>query len=487
MPKSTYGSPEHRRSQYRRHWAYYVTQYGRTAFNLGSKAIQAAKSAAAVKAAEFGYGLGKQFVNSFSQKKNTNTGMAPTPRKTPSTPKRRSKPRLAGTPIKRKAKMANPFVDKALKTVARRRYAGRGAANSSSSGFFKKPKRGPTVMDDYGKLGVISTRENGGTVEGSALFKYQSVLLHHSTNGCKQILTDMCLAFAKRLAYGCGTVIERMNDPFLHVASRNYRIVIDYRPRPNVATVQQTFGPYTAGTATVLDIGNAILAWLDGEVDALINFQLIRATVYFDGVATTPAVGSEQICSLDLKRATVSMISKSALKLQNRSINATGNDEADDVDNVPLYGKSYDGPGNYFIVQETYYNPPVTVESNFQAAGFIATSPLAEPPFLTQMQHAKKSGKAHLDPGQIKTSVLNYSFTMDVNRLLNTVGRTDITSNICNIGKYRAFILEKMLQASPTTDTNPIRVAYETDIKVGTIFTAPKLQPTTMVVALSPL
>jgi len=50
---------------------------------------------------------------------------------------------------------------------------------------------------------------------------------------------------------------------------------------------------------------------------------------------------------IDLSKCRIHLYAKSSLKLQNRTVNLNANNDDEDVDNVPLYVKSYFGSGNF--------------------------------------------------------------------------------------------------------------------------------------------
>ena len=240
MPRSTYGSPEHRRSQLRRPWAYYVTQYGRTAFNLGSKAVQAAKTAVGYKAAELGYGLGKQFVNSFSQNKQ----MAParkralsdpfsTPTKSRKTNSSKNLARAAAALKKIMAPTTPGIMVRRGGRILKKRPSQYGATSSKSAGFVKKPAGKQSVLDRFAKQGIITCREIGQVVGGSGGLKYQTVVLHQTTCGKDQLIIDVSMAFAKAIANRAfGIDVENIDAVILPVGSRRIKFTFRIQTSP---------------------------------------------------------------------------------------------------------------------------------------------------------------------------------------------------------------------------------------------------------------
>jgi len=185
------------------------------------------------------------------------------------------------------------------------------------------------------------------------------------------------------------------------------------------------------------------------------------------------------------------LYSKASLKLQNRT--RGGSIESDAVDNIPLYGKCYEGSGNYFSYYRDTFGATAPFSPNGENTTFVVNNAyctfdnglavadnsnvqtLREPPPGTMFDRVKKTGKAHLDPGMIKTSVLTASKKFSFNALQRYLGvnRAQENQQNMNIGKYRFFLLEKMVHAEADTAENQIQVAWEHDIKLAAIVTCP--------------
>jgi len=175
---------------------------------------------------------------------------------------------------------------------------------------------------------------------------------------------------------------------------------------------------------------------------------------------------------IDCENLKVRIESKSALKIQNRSINSVGNDEEDDVDNVPLYGRSYSGKGTGTTIIGGGEQPP-SGQSLFGDAstGMIlldGTANLREPMLPYAAIDAKRSAKAKLDPADIKTSVLTDKFTIGVNKLLTLMGNVSGTNPKSRIGKFRVFAFEKMIETVKVdADVVPMTLAYEVNHRLA--------------------
>lgn len=371
------------------------------------------------------------------------------------------------------------------KMVAKRRRQ-QGATSSKSKGFVAKASRKRTWMDYYSKNGLLICREKGSSIISTAQDKYQSVSLLQTTNGGRQVLRDFCYAFVKMICSKLKVNIINVEDQ-INWAERDMLLSILGRNRPadtDSVLINQTI----AAATTFKSVADAIYNALDLKLQSYPKYSLSLCVVGYSAI-TTPVVPRGAILYLDLHYMRIQHYAKSAIKFQNRTVNSAGNVEADDVDNVPLYGKTYDGFGkNWIQLEDRWYYPPLVNEENSTNLASTVTGVLAEPAPLSTIKGCSKSGKIHLDPAEIKTSVLTSGFKMNANKFLFLLARDQGgDSNIVNLGKVRLITLEKMIQAVETTNENGIKLFYETDLKTGTIVTCPNVIHTTQHVRLDPL
>jgi hypothetical protein len=283
--------------------------------------------------------------------------------------------------------------------------------------------------------------------------------------------------------------IDDMSNLIVMSGGRTLELLIYYKLTPTSGVLIDTLLAVQTNpaTATVKTLGDSLAAWYKPLLEQRAAPQLMKMVVRWAAVATTPAVGNQIIAQYDLKRAKMAYYIKSSLKIQNRTTNTATSTEADDVDNVPLYGKAYDGPGNYFSLGENYFSPAHNTQQNFFIRGNLSTEPMAEPLPVGQFKRLKTCGKAHLDPGQIKTSVLTDSGKMGFNMLTLKLGASEAATNILAIGKQRVYILEKMIQSVATGDATGIKLAYEVDFKSGFSVYLPNLVVTTQLLTINPV
>lgn len=485
---------------------YRIDKYGTAAYRGVSKALQASKYASAAYAAgKLGYGLGQQLVNSFSQKENGE--MAPTPRrrsnrsnrtlspKSPTPGPRRGRQRTQSVPqTPRKRSTSLMVVDSPGGMYIRGQLKKRrGAQYSKSAGFFKKGTKKLQTLDQFAKSGAVYALEQGGVIEDSAAPFAQSVIIGHASYTQYVLRAIVAYAMSKMVAKVLLVDFEAFSEPIMEPGTEML-IKIVYR--------QSTYGAmntYSIAPTSWETLARGIYDWFKQQGDSLEPLSM-------ECLTRTGSTGAYQKrFNLNLSKCKIDLYAKSALKIQNRTVNLTANNDEEDVDNVPLYGKSYNGNGNFacfnfnqgtlqviapntvtavpgpFETVASYKYPVITLKNT-------AGSTLAEPPGKAQFARVNAVGKAHLDPGQIKTDVLIYRKQVTlrhfIQKMLNYLPNDDVS---VSGGKFRFFIFEKMIQAQSTDAQKCIRIAYEQDLKLAASATAPRSVATNYVVDQTPV
>lgn len=391
-------------------------------------------------------------------------------------------------------------VTKSTKRGLKRR---RGAAISRSAGRFRRGTRRLQTLDKFSMKGVVLAMEKGGVLEDAAEPWAQSITLGHTNFSQFNMKAIVAMALTKLCSQKLGINLENFYEGIKPEANSG-RFFFKLTKKQN--TVDNA-----VSTSTMVDYTNNwidLARWFYGHLgDSTATTEWLSLACDEDFVQAANAVSFSRRFNIDLSKCRIHLYSKSALKIQNRTINASGSDEADDVDNVPLYGKSYEGRGSFAYyktgMQTVQVLYPNIVDSDYlmNAAATNVTgkygiinvknavgSTLAEPPGKAQFAHVQSVGKAHLDPGQIKTSVLINNFTVSLNSLIkNLMDPSSVKSLLSKYGKFRFFILEKMIQAVGTDSTKCIRIAYEVDLKLGAQAVAPRIQTTNYVVDQIPI
>lgn len=200
------------------------------------------------------------------------------------------------------------------------------------------------------------------------------------------------------------------------------------------------------------------------------NSSLLRASnvilknIYY--IPTVNAVGTAQdpgTARLNLEFSYIDLYCKSSMKLQNRTVGSST--DAENVDNVPLYGKLYSGNGTGI---NQYSRQGVAVAKHLVGdplTGYILGDAndlgQQEPLPGLQLPRVSRVGKALLDPGQIKTNVLVYKKSFSVNGLRRILTEAIVAGRTRTpFGKYSIFALERMIQIGAPAANN-IQIAME--------------------------
>lgn len=182
-------------------------------------------------------------------------------------------------------------------------------------------------------------------------------------------------------------------------------------------------------------------------------------------------VGGGHKAELNLRGASMSCIVKSSLKMQNRSYNIATDNESDDINNVPLYGKTYEGRGNGFLPRDnSNVMAPCDVDYAWNIYGASSSTTLQEPPEAYQLQYVTRSGKATIPPGKIKTSVINDRIVMSLDTFFKTCysqypGTASDNLQFHRMGKIRMFAFERPIATLPGEVTPGVAMAVEHDYK----------------------
>lgn len=329
-----------------------------------------------------------------------------------------------------------------------------------SSGFFKKgsTKSLKTNFNKATQSDVVRQYETGGLLT-SKLCHY---IGHVSVTG-RQVVKVIVQALLKKLMEKVGFDITDFDSNAEGFQSGD-TFTIEY------VTQGLIFGTYSYSAIVANPSWNTIVDNLVLRLEGVIggdtwrdNYQLNKISFIPDLAVET---GFENRTEISLRNMYVELDAKSSLKIQNRSRNALGT-ESDEVDNVPLYGRSYEGTGNgtqiATVSGRSLYGDNVKGVIVLDSTS-LSTS-LRKPPLPSVFPSVTRSGKARLDPGHIKTSNLSTKKSMNLTQLLIAILTTD-NNNL--VGKFRFFALEKMLEPNVADiDKVDMNIAYEISSKVA--------------------
>jgi len=357
----------------------------------------------------------------------------------------------------------------AMNMSATSRASGRSSTkfngNATSGGKFSKGSKGFKTQKpaEYMRKGVLKTQEYTGTVSAA-----DCCYLGHSTKMQQQELYMLSYAIIKHLYTSAGHAVTNFDEATPYQLPE--RISLYYYGNATTTTVSSTNIVVAAGD-TFSVVGNALRDFFVGQFNSGVSALSMLRIVLAQNYDTAGVPTWSDVHSLDLTSCKLHFYSKSTLKLQNRSTNQTDKD-ADNVDNIPLNGKSYNGKGNGAIIKGNRiapYKPFIANEFSGVIEGIEDVGSLLEPPDGTQFQGVKKVGKVHLNPGEIKTSNLEGEWTISLNLWLSLAQRVGAgfelqLYRLHNKGEYWFSAFEKMINVDALV---PIVIAWEVDSKLG--------------------
>lgn len=204
---------------------------------------------------------------------------------------------------------------------------------------------------------------------------------------------------------------------------------------------------------TFTQVLDAFVNAFNSKFDTLINVagtRFVTGNIRFRilSIEGTAVNGGVNTVSLDISEAKISLWCTSRLKIQNRSINTPGDDDADDVDNVPINCVAYSG---YGTGTDSKYDWMGTSLNCTQDCILNIADPtnLGDAPIPQTFKGVKKSGFFRVQPGNIQTNVIKFKkvFTLDTLMRILGIPRGDAQMHI-PFGKFTFIHLEKTLEAN---------------------------------------
>lgn len=357
--------------------------------------------------------------------------------------------------------------------------------NSHLGRPFSQGKRITSLADKFSNKGTVRKVEVGSVVVEP---ERQVCYLAHSTMPATQVLRQCIQSLLKRLLTEASIAIKNENDPLTPNQYYYNEIRLYYKVKDGDIVTEKKF--ILTAAETLAQVTSAWITWLRDTLSGtsgLMN-QMLSLRYYAQFGTTTDAL--LMLSELDLTTVRFEIYSKSFLKMQNRTINSTGNDSTEDVDNVPISGRFFEYATNGTIYRD--FSTPASVASSAQVTtdnnyGLLprptttsdtGTNIYKEIPDRTQFVGCKKSGTALLQPGQIRTSLLYDKMNVGLNKIIQVilcrVPNTDNQPNQIWMGKTRLFAWEKVINAVAMTSTNQFNLAYELHLEIGAICTASK-------------
>jgi len=331
--------------------------------------------------------------------------------------------------------------------------------SSKPSGFLRRPSKLPRKS----KRMRISRNGVYGTVESyDSISAVDCAYVGHSTAAVNQMKLYMFLALVKRVVVAHQGPVDDFDK--LMIFDHGYALGdifnIQYRPDNEIATAGTSY-TYTIGALSTL---SAVALAIRDHFNTLTTNEWTLEEIVF----APASLGSYSKVRLNLKNASVTFDIKSTLKMQNRSVDTLTDNEAQDVNNVPLNGKSYEGSGNG--TQYTKSNDGSQGLWCDPVFGLIASSgggSQREPPMGHLFKGVSRAGKVRFEPGALQTSTLTMYKTYKLSTLVKQLWVNTKSKSIISLGLFRFYGLEKMIGGQ---SVQPIEVVFEHNYFIGCEF-----------------
>lgn len=317
-----------------------------------------------------------------------------------------------------------------------------GAVNSKSKGFFKVKKYRPKKRELNAVKGVEVTNERYKVLTSTG----QTIWFGHTAFAVVDAYQNMWRTIIKQLSFRMGNGVKNFSEllsAYNITTGDVFQVVYTLGD-----SVHQTVNFSVLGTSTWESVMNAFAGDLGMQQEGVV----LRYISFSPTTNPSPTAADATPVRMDLEYSYIRMYAKSTMKVQNRTFNSTDNDQTDDIDNAPLYGKIYSGVGNGMQPSSLSIGSAGPSFIANEVTGYIEVTPVGvdyrEPLHQLYFNHVSQKGKAHLDPGEIKTSTLNFRRNIHVNVLMKhfaTLLGGATPKNRDSLGKFRIYALERML------------------------------------------
>lgn len=387
----------------------------------------------------------------------------PTPRKTPSknTGRVSKKRKRAGASSGRsyyRGKRVFSFDElKRISQVRRMLRRGVGGTAQSDGKFVTTKSFKRSYKNRLAKTGVSVVTESNILFNSSPDLQ---VVGHATTpsNSVKYVLFKMLIVKMMQKQH---ILVEQFNEDLFPVGSI---WTVEYQIRPETP-------PSSVPFTMVGGAGNlspqALLNWL---MDPLREWNVgvsFANDLFLTSFSYSPPVGYDRIAppftQLFLNNMYVNLHCKSDMKIQNQTVKDATDTNAEDIDNVPLYGKCMDYKGTALVNRNPLLGSVLGANSTTGLSDGFAIDFGSEPPLPSQFTNVRRVGKVHLAPGELKTSVIQTKMRGSFSYLLNLFASYQpLVTTRRRVGYSRAFFIEKMVNSSAQN----IRLQVEINLRI---------------------
>lgn len=401
-----------------------------------------------------------------------NRSAAPTPRATRNRSRGRSRTRASSTSVRRRLNFRRNS------SSSRRSRSNRRSSNTNRTSGINF--NGVTRLRSIGKISKLMANGVQSSIEqGNVTTSPECLYLGHATCPSVQMKKSLYRSLIKLILMEAGKLNPKWDaNPVYCGGTDVIRLEYSLGSENGTTSVDVVFG------GTQEDIANAFYTHFEG----ITNTQLLFVRIsYIPNLAGNP--GGIGAFTLSLQNALVEMQCDSQLRMQNRTVTLNVDNEADDVNNLPIKGRVYYGygSGTRYVAPYQPYIPLFgdNTHGTIQRSG--NTTELQEPPHPKLFESVTKSAFVELQPGEIITCTLRYGKTMLLQTLLLKVydnygdSQPNFRYKLKAMGEFSFYAFEKKIDAVAPASENDIRVAYEHELKVAMAIKPRKMTINTVV------
>lgn len=339
-------------------------------------------------------------------------------------------------------------------------------------------------MKEFSKRGLVETYEQAGTVADPDCVYILNASLPPS------IIDTACRSLVRRLLDKAGYCVTSANQyisGYLPVVSLGLKFVLVQENSVSGVLSETNF--VCGATDTIQTVGNFFVAsftqYSAGWGVASPNNTQVPKRFQLYTLIEDPLVPATYMfkTELNLVEEVINVMTKSSLKLQNRTLAANNSADAEDVSSNPLYGRSYlfkgipkpKTLGTYAALNHIRGTSGVSLvraQEMFTSSSGVTQSP-KEPPLPNLFYNCSKSAKVYLNPGKLKTSFVQYSKKMKFLTWLKWLriqyGSVDPFFYEYSTGECEMFAFEDMINVN---SVNNITVAFEVNRTSAVYFTS---------------
>lgn len=364
---------------------------------------------------------------------------------------------------------SNPFagpVARKYRTLGK--YGGRIAARRPSN-----------KMDPYLRNGFKNVTEINGVVSDP-----NCVYVGHSTTSGHKILTIFLQSCLRKLyKQSANWTCTNVTDPIMgyETASDGWRLILQIRDVASGTLTEVSYDTVVNDTIYRI-VGDSAFgvapAWPD-----LYNFWVN----YLQGAGSGASGGSQQPLRLSLYQRDgnitnfyhfmgdlyfpnerINLYITSEIRIQNRTLSATGSSDIEDVTNNPIIGRVYElnsgAPRTRVEGCDLLSSVLDSTGAVTRRAGEFSLNVMKEPPEAKIFWNLKKTARCRLEPGEIKVHKLRYEVHAEIYRFFQDLDWRPSSATIASAiqmkckGKSAVFAFEDMINVNALQN---ISIAYE--------------------------